>query len=240
MFLRTPPSDAFQATGLVALVAHLWNYTSFALARDPIRELQAALCRNAASRAAMSLQVASLDSYGAAGASMLRAAAAAANVTVSTEVSFSNDAAGFDAQHALLADACTRGAAFFCQAADAGPFLMGALAAGVGGAGYLWLGSDAVTNSATWESGGVLADPVQRLAVLKGFFGMAPSVDQSGAAYQAPFYDVSWPHRTFTRTRSTPLLLFPRRTSRGCERCRQRRAAARRATRRSTTTAART
>ena len=111
MFLRTPPSDAFQAAGLVALVARLWNYTRFSLA-------------------------ASLDSYGVAGAAELRAAAADANVSVSAQVAFANDALSFDGQYASLAAAGTRVIALFCQAAGAAPFLQGALAAGVGGPGY--------------------------------------------------------------------------------------------------------
>ena len=39
--------------------------------------------------------------------------------------------------------------------------------------------------SAPFLKGGLLYDPTERLAVLQGFFGMAPSVDHSGAAYQA-------------------------------------------------------
>ena len=73
----------------------------------------------------------------------------------------------------------------FCQASDAGPFLKGAFEAGIGGPGYLWFGSDAVTKSDTWLNDDVLLDETLRLQVMQGFFGMTPSTGKGTAPYEA-------------------------------------------------------
>eukprot|EP00966_Prymnesium_polylepis_P202294 4686636-Prymnesium_polylepis.1 len=63
--------------------------------------------------------------------------------------------------------------------------MKGALAEGIGGPGYMWLGSDALSQSSLWTTNSVLSDPAERLCVLKGFFGLRPSVGQGTAVYNA-------------------------------------------------------
>eukprot|EP00966_Prymnesium_polylepis_P231270 5351896-Prymnesium_polylepis.1 len=58
-----------------------------------------------------------------------------------------------------------------------------AFEAGVGGPGYLWVGSDTMVDSGLWESDEALATNVSlRQHVLKGFFAIAPDGKSQGAA----------------------------------------------------------
>ena len=71
------------------------------------------------------------------------------------------------------------------QASDAGFFMKGALAEGIGGPGYQWLGSDAVSSPATWLTDGVLSDLHERDEVMRGYVGLTPGRDRQTAAHTA-------------------------------------------------------
>lgn len=100
-----------------------------------------------------------------------------------TAQTFAKDATDFTEQYDELRKVDARIIVIFCQASDAGPFMKGAFEAGIGGPGYMWIGSDAVVKSDTWLNNGVMADEALRLQVMKGFIGLTPSVGQGTAAY---------------------------------------------------------
>ena len=159
-FLRTPPSDAFQGEGLADLIQNLFQYKSVA-------------------------SVASTDGYGAAGISAFLSAAARRGLTVLASVSFAKDSSTFTDQYRELVRSQARIIVIFCQASDAGLFMKGALEEGIGGAGFMWLGSDALSGSSLWTNNGVMVEEALQLQVLKGFFALRPSVGQGTAAYAA-------------------------------------------------------
>jgi ABC-type branched-subunit amino acid transport system substrate-binding protein len=158
-FLRTPPSDAFQAIGQADLIKNLFGYTRVATAS-------------------------SLDGYGSAGIAAFHQEAASVGITVITSVTFDNNANDFSSQYAELQRSNAHVIVLFCQASDAGPFMLGAYNYGIGGPGFMWFGSDAVTQSDTWLNNGVLVDDALRLNVMKGFFGLTPSIGQGTALYE--------------------------------------------------------
>lgn len=159
-FLRTPPSDAFQAIGQVDLIKNLFQFTHVAT-------------------------VSSTDAYGSAGIAAFHIAAADAGLNILTAQTFAKDANDFSEQYHELKRHHARVIVIFCQASDAGRFMRGAYAQGIGGSGYMWFGSDAVTKSDTWLNDNVLADEAERLAVLQGFIGMTPSVGKDTEQYQS-------------------------------------------------------
>ena len=135
-FLRTPPSDAFQAQGMADLLTGLFGYSAVATA-------------------------ASTDNYGSAGIAAFLTAASDLGMSVLTSVIFAKDSTAFDNQFDELKRVDARIIVVFCQASDAGPFMRGAYEAGIGGSGYMWFGSDAVTISDTWLNNNVLLEPVR-------------------------------------------------------------------------------
>eukprot|EP00966_Prymnesium_polylepis_P044191 1024304-Prymnesium_polylepis.1 len=157
-FLRTPPSDAFQAQGMADVLTGLFQYSAVATA-------------------------ASTDGYGSAGIAAFVTAASDLGMSVLTSVIFAKDSTAFDNQFAELARVDARIIVLFCQASDAGLFLRGAHAAGVGGPGYLWFGSDAITIPDTWLNNDVLLDLTLRERVMLGYFGLSPSFG-TGSKYQ--------------------------------------------------------
>eukprot|EP00966_Prymnesium_polylepis_P127427 2947385-Prymnesium_polylepis.1 len=160
-FLRVAASDAFATIAMVDVLRVLFNYTSVAL-------------------------VHSADSYGAGGADAFGSAASASGLSIVTTQRFTKDATDFSAEHRALRQSAARVIVLFCQPSDGGRFLRTALEAGVGGAGYLWFGGDAVANSGLWEGDAVLSsDAVLRERVLRGFFSIAPNGQpQDSALYQ--------------------------------------------------------
>ena len=157
-FLRTPPSDAFQGVGLADLIKNLFGFSKVAT-------------------------VSSTDGYGAAGIAAFHTAADELGLTILTAQTFAKDASDFTEQYRELKSSEARIIVIFCQANDAGPFMRGAFEEGIGGPGYLWIGSDATVKSDTWLNNDVLLDEELRLQVMKGFIGLAPSVGQGTAAY---------------------------------------------------------
>ena len=75
-----------------------------------------------------------------------------------TAQTFAKDASVFTEQYDELRKVDARIIVIFCQASDAGPFMKGAFEAGIGGPGYMWIGSDAVVKSDTWLNNGVMAE----------------------------------------------------------------------------------
>ena len=160
-FLRTPPSDAFQAEAMVDVLSNLFNYTHIATVR-------------------------STDSYGMHGISEFSQRWAALNRTILTSQSFSSGETDFSLVYRELQRVRARVIVLFCQANEAGRFLRGAHESGVGGSGWLVFGSDAVSSSGTWLGDDRLSsDTALRHKVLRGFFGMAPSNGAGTPRYEA-------------------------------------------------------
>lgn len=156
-FLRTPPSDAFQARGLAELAKQLFGFTRLAA-------------------------VSSSDAYGADGIAAFLEAARAASLTVVAQLQFGHNAADFSEQLDVLGASHARVIVLFCGTSDAARFIEAAYDAGIGGEGYLWLGSDAVTNSAVMES---VTNRTRRDAIFNGYFGLVPSTGAGKDAYAA-------------------------------------------------------
>lgn len=173
-FARTVPADDFQASALVALIRSL-GYGRVAT-------------------------VSSADLYGSAGIAAFLNAADAAGVTVVTSQSFEPGVDDFGHAYRELERSGARVLVIFCQAAQAGPFMRGALEErGLGGAGYLWIGSDAVAQEATWLSDARLAADLNlRLHVMRGFIGVVASSGHGSGA-----------HASYTRRRQDWLAASP-------------------------------
>ncbi len=156
-FLRTPPSDAFQARGLADLAKNLFGYSRVAA-------------------------VSSRDSYGADGIAAFLEAAREQSITVLAHLSFEKGETDFSKLYAALAASRARVIVLFCGSHDATAFLEGAYDSGIGGEGYVWLGSDAVSNPDTMTR---VSDSTKRMAIFKGFFGLTPTRGAGTEAYDA-------------------------------------------------------
>ena len=163
-FLRTPPSDAFQAEAMVDILSNLFNFSHVATVK-------------------------STDSYGMEGLAAFSALWTAQNRTILTSQSISSDDVDFSLVYSELRRVRARVIVLFCQAKEGGRFLRGAYRAGVGGAGFLVFGSDAVTSPGTWlgddAEGGLASDMALRDDVLRGYFGLTPSNGQGTPRYSA-------------------------------------------------------
>ena len=167
-FLRTVPSDAFQAEAIVGVLVHELGYTRAAIA-------------------------VSLDAYGSAGREAFVLAAAAAGLEVIAEVGFYADSEEEDLSGPVrrLVEADATIVVLFSPAAGAGRFLVAAHAQGLTGEGHLWFGSDAATTTDLWQSNAQLSsDAALRTAVLTGYFGVRPRAvanTSAAAAFAARF-----------------------------------------------------
>jgi len=154
-FLRTCPSDAYIAAGMIDILQKLLEYTSVGL-------------------------VTSTDGYGAGAASAFSEAAISADLTLSVAVNFRRDAVNFDPQHQQLLRTGTRVIVLFAQGLRAARFVHLSLSAGLGGDGYLWLlGDESLSDPAHWSN-----DDALRLRALKGSLALMPSVGHSAVHAQ--------------------------------------------------------
>ena len=156
-FLRTPPSDAFQARGLADLAKNLLGYSRLAV-------------------------VVGRDSYSTAGNAAFLAAAAELGITIIARVQIAPSAAGLSQQYKTLRQSAARVVVLFCSSYDASRFLDGALEEGIGGPGWMWLASDAVANANTFSR---VADPARRERIFKGLFALSPSIGRGTPAYSS-------------------------------------------------------
>jgi ABC-type branched-subunit amino acid transport system substrate-binding protein len=157
-FARVVPADDFQAEGLVALI-QLLGYTRVAT-------------------------VSSAETYGAAGIAAFHKAADRAQIEIMTSQSFEPGTTDLEHASRELRRSRARVIVLFCPALDAGRVIRSALEEGVGGPGYVWIGSDAVAQESLWSNDPVLAsDTSLRLSALRGFFGLVPSNGRGTQAY---------------------------------------------------------
>eukprot|EP00966_Prymnesium_polylepis_P094416 2185245-Prymnesium_polylepis.1 len=149
---------------MVDVLSTLWNYSSVALAH-------------------------STDAYGAGGGDAFTDSAGAAGLVILTTQRFAKDATDFSQPQRMLQQSQARVVVLYCQASDGSRFLRTATEAGVGGAGYVWLGGDTMADSGLWMSDAVLAsDAVLRERVLRGFFSIAPNGQPQGSAVYDAYY----------------------------------------------------
>ena len=160
-YLRAMPTDAFASVVMVDVLRTLFNYTGVAL-------------------------VHSTDSYGGGGGSAFAEAAQSAGLAIVSTQRFARDAVDFSTQQRALQQSRARVVVLYCQASDGSRWLRTSTEAGVGGEGYLYLGSYTLVDSGLWEGDAELAaDTSLRLRVLKGFFSMVPNGQPQGSlAYQ--------------------------------------------------------
>ncbi|KAL1522821.1 hypothetical protein AB1Y20_017790 [Prymnesium parvum] len=151
-FLRTIPSDSFSVVAMVDLLLHLWKYSSVAV-------------------------VHSTDAYGTGAASAFSEVALSSGISVVTTQSFAKDSPSFWAQQRALLQSGSRVILLFSPTSDAGRFLRTALSVGVGGPGYLWLGTDSLADAGLWEGDPYLAtNATLRDEVLTGIFCLRPAL----------------------------------------------------------------
>jgi len=160
-FLRTTPSSQFTSTVMIDILLGLWNYTSVAF-------------------------VYSSDAFGSGHYAGFLLAAFDYGLNVVAHHTFSTDNSDLVALdlRASLLNSLVRVIVIFSQPTDGSHFLRTAYENGVGGEGYLWFGSDSLVDSGLWESDSEMASNIAlRERVLRGFFSVAPNVQQS-AMYQ--------------------------------------------------------
>ena len=116
-FARTSPSDAWQSSGLVDLVAHLLGVERLAT-------------------------VNSLDSYGAMGMREFRRHAASRDMQILASTTFANGERDFSSSVDVLLRSGALVVVLFCQTQDASPFIEAVQAAG--GENITWVGSEGV------------------------------------------------------------------------------------------------
>ena len=164
-FFRLPPSDAFQAVGIVELCKR-YSWGKVAVMSDT-------------------------SSYGASGAQAVVEAAKEAGIDVLTYQTFAKDQDSFAAEIAAVKETKARVIILFCQAADGGNLMYQAYQAGLGGPGFAFLGGDALMNenliNAMTTAG---ATDAEILAVTKGFVGLTPGRDETSAEWDA--YTALW------------------------------------------------
>eukprot|EP00854_Cymbomonas_tetramitiformis_P010617 gene10617-12556_t len=73
----------------------------------------------------------------------------------------------------------------FGHSYDAALLLEQAYAAGVGGEGYVWIGSDGTATSSTWNSMSVELSDEDKNAIMRGYLGLTPYIDTSTPEYMA-------------------------------------------------------
>ncbi|KAK3233499.1 hypothetical protein CYMTET_56210 [Cymbomonas tetramitiformis] len=73
----------------------------------------------------------------------------------------------------------------FGHAGEIGRLMEQAYAAGVGGKGYLWIGNEACTTSATWEAMSANLTEAERNAIMKGYIGVRSIVNWTAPEYVA-------------------------------------------------------
>ena len=158
-FLRTPPSDAYQAKAMVDLLVGLWNYSAVATVAT------------------------AGDTYSTAGMEVFFQHAEARNLTILASLSMAEQG-DFSGAYRELRNSRARVIVLFCQRREAARFLGGAPANGVGGEGFLYMGSDAVAQESLWQDNEQIFENVTlRNAALKGFFGLQPSFNREADEY---------------------------------------------------------
>jgi ABC-type branched-subunit amino acid transport system substrate-binding protein len=156
-FLRTPPSDAFQARGLVELAASLFSFSRLGL-------------------------VASTSSYGTAGAAAVRQEMTRMRCVLVADITIVANRADHTQSYAQLAASGAKVIILFLGTYDGATFLGGAYDHGLVGPGYIYLGSDGVVNPSAIAS---ITELSRRAAVWTGLFGLAPSIGQGTPNYNA-------------------------------------------------------
>jgi hypothetical protein len=156
-FLRNIPADSVAADAMVDVLKRLFNYTRLAL-------------------------VHSTDPYGTSGGPTFYDAALASWLLILTTQRFAGGAVDFSAQLRGLQQSQARVIVLICHVNDGSRFLNDAYEVGVGGDGYLWLGSDTIVDSSLWEGDTKLAADISlRQLVLKGLFAVAPNGQPEGS-----------------------------------------------------------
>jgi len=156
LFLRTCPSDASTATGMVDVLLNLFKYSSVAL-------------------------VSSSDAYGVGGASAFSDVAVAANLTLAASVTFRKEAVEFKTQHRILLSSSASVIVLFAQGQEGYRFVRSALTVGIGGDGYLWMVGDPTLADESFWAGEIDT----RQEALKGLFSFDASKGQGSVRYEA-------------------------------------------------------
>lgn len=176
-FMRTPPSDAFQAAGMVELIKE-FGWTRVAT-------------------------MSGLDSYSVYGIEEFNKYATIAGLTVLASQSFNKDQVDFSSEIAALEASQARIVIIFSTAKDAGNLLSQMHTAEVGGPDFVLIGSDAVSKADTttqMTANGLTNAEVDYM--MKGYLGFIPgAVDATWAPKSA--FETAWTSQASTRTGAT-------------------------------------
>ncbi|KAK3268991.1 hypothetical protein CYMTET_22538 [Cymbomonas tetramitiformis] len=154
-FLRTIPSDKYQAIVMADLVRH-YNWTRVTT-------------------------VAVEDEYGLGGFAAFHDAAEQRGITVAHRLTYPPDTADFSGVVADLQE--SRAYIIVVFASLFGQLMEQAYMAGVGGEGYVWIGSD--TTSSLWEDMSSQLSDTQKNDIMRGYLGPVPYVNKSTPEYVA-------------------------------------------------------
>ena len=172
-FMRTPPSDAFQAAGMVELVtAFSWNRVA---------------------------TMSGLDSYSVYGIQEFNKYATASSLTVLASQTFNEGQTDFSSEITALEESQARIVILFSRALEAGKLLAQAYTMKVGGSGYVFIGSDAVSKADTtteMTTAGLTDSQIEEQ--MKGYLGFIPGAVEDSWAAKAAF-EAAWVAQTDTK-----------------------------------------
>ncbi|KAK3256011.1 hypothetical protein CYMTET_34834, partial [Cymbomonas tetramitiformis] len=155
-FMRTCPSDAFQAVGMAELCIH-YNWTSVAT-------------------------LYSSSAYGTAGIEAFVVAARERGIDVLSTQSFQPDADDFSTQIQATLDTEAKVIIIFCSSHAAAHLMEQGYSMGLGGSGYVFIGSDSASNIHIYDHFTEAADVPN---IMRGFHGFNPFSGDGTEAHDA-------------------------------------------------------
>ncbi|KAK3248111.1 hypothetical protein CYMTET_42405, partial [Cymbomonas tetramitiformis] len=160
-FMRTTPSDRHQAIAMADMVLY-YNWSRVAT-------------------------VAVEDDYGLPGIGAFHSAAEERGIEIPAahRLTYAYGLQNFSEVVTGLQDSRAYIIVLFGHSADISTLLEQAYAAGVGGEGYVWIGSDGTASSKTWDSMSVELSDEEKNDIMRGYLGLTPYIDTSTPEYMA-------------------------------------------------------
>ncbi|KAK3240520.1 hypothetical protein CYMTET_49646 [Cymbomonas tetramitiformis] len=156
-FMRTVASDTYQARAMADLVHFYgWRYA---------------------------VTVAIEDDYGLSGISAFHDNAAALGIAITAQLTYAAGTSDFSEVVRGLQEARCYIIVTFGFSTETGMLMEQAYASGVGGAGYVWIGSEATASANTWEAMSSDLSEEARNDIMRGFLALTPSINKTTPEY---------------------------------------------------------
>ncbi|KAK3253219.1 hypothetical protein CYMTET_37519, partial [Cymbomonas tetramitiformis] len=156
-FMRTIASDTYQARAMADLVHFYgWKYV---------------------------VTVAIEDDYGLSGISAFHDNAAALGIAITAKLTYAASTSDFSEVVRGLQKARCYIIVTFGFSSETGRLMEQAYASGVGGAGYVWIGSEATASANTWEAMSSDLSEEARNDIMRGFLALTPSINKTTPEY---------------------------------------------------------